>query len=62
MWRDWVFALGLVLAVEGLVYAAFPLTARRWLAALVQAGPETLRWTGLLSACVGVAILWILRG
>ena len=59
---EFVVAIGLVLAIEGLVFAAFPRTAKR-LAANAIASPEAaLRIAGVVSAALGVALIWLVRG
>lgn len=55
-------ALGLVLAVEGALYAAFPAFMRRALAALGEQPDQALRVGGLLALATGVAIVWMVRG
>lgn len=57
-----IVALGLVLALEGFVYGAFPALAKR-LAAEVLAIPETtLRVAGIAAMAAGVVIVWLVRG
>jgi len=59
---EFVVAIGLVLAIEGLVFAAFPGAAKR-LAANALATPEgTLRVAGVVSAILGVVLIWLVRG
>ena len=55
-------ALGLVLAIEGLLFASFPAGARRAGENLASTPETTLRLVGVLSAAVGVFIVWLLRG
>jgi uncharacterized protein len=58
---DFLAALGLVLVIEGILFAAFPVAAKRAMTA-VFATPETgLRITGLISAIIGVLIVWLVR-
>jgi uncharacterized protein len=58
---DFLTALGLVFAIEGLLFAAFPGAMRRAMAA-VALSPETfLRYSGLASAAIGVAIVFVVR-
>jgi len=60
--RDFFVAIGLVLAIEGLMFAALPGTAKR-LAANALATPDgALRIAGLLCALLGVLIVWSIRG
>lgn len=61
MW-DILTALGLVLAVEGLMYAAFPGTMKRAMAQIMDMPPEQMRIAGLVAAILGVFIVWLARG
>ena len=59
---DFVVAIGLVLAIEGLIFAAFPQAAKR-LAANALASPDgSLRIAGVVAAILGVALIWLVRG
>jgi|tagenome__1003787_1003787.scaffolds.fasta_scaffold20909647_3 uncharacterized protein len=53
-----VAAIGLALAIEGLFCAAAPDVARRAMAEAAQAPRERLRLTGIVTAVLGVAIVW----
>jgi uncharacterized protein YjeT (DUF2065 family) len=59
---DLIAALGLLLAIEGLTFAAFPGAARRAAAEIAQAPESLLRWVGLGAAALGVLVLWWVRG
>ncbi len=59
---DLIAALGLLLAIEGLTFAAFPGAARRAAAEIAQAPEGLLRGIGLGSAVLGVLALWWVRG
>jgi uncharacterized protein YjeT (DUF2065 family) len=57
-----VVAIGLVFVIEGLIFAAFPGAAKR-LAATALGSPEnSLRIAGIVSAVVGVVLIWLVRG
>jgi uncharacterized protein len=59
---EFVVAIGLVLALEGLMFAAFPEAVKR-LAANALATPDgVLRVAGVASALLGVALIWLVRG
>lgn len=60
MWEI-LAAIGLVLAVEGLLYAAFPAEMKRAMAQILELRPDQLRYAGLVAAAIGVAIVWIAR-
>ncbi|HWL79955.1 MAG TPA: DUF2065 domain-containing protein [Roseomonas sp.] len=49
-----------VLALEGLLYAAFPAAMQRALAGLTGLPPERLRIAGLVMAAAGVALATLL--
>lgn len=55
-------ALGLVLAIEGALYALFPVGMRRLVAEVLQQPDERLRRFGLIAAALGVGIVWLVRG
>jgi uncharacterized protein len=58
---DLLAALGLALAVEGLLFAAFPDTVRRAMLEAADSPRERMRLVGIASAVTGVAIVWIAR-
>ena len=51
-------ALGLVLVVEGLVYALAPSLVEQLLAALREMPIEARRVMGLVSVAIGLILLW----
>jgi uncharacterized protein len=61
MW-DLVAALGLVLAVEGILFAAFPDATRRAMYEASQTPRDRVRLVGLVSGVIGVLIVWAVRG
>jgi uncharacterized protein YjeT (DUF2065 family) len=60
--EDALLAVGLVLALEGALYALFPDGMRRALATAVALPPDQLRIAGLVAAVLGVGIVWLIRG
>ena len=58
---DFQAAIGLFLAIEGILFAAFPLAAKRAMSAAMEMPDNRLRVMGLVSAVVGVAIVWLVR-
>jgi uncharacterized protein YjeT (DUF2065 family) len=52
--------LGVVLAVEGRLYAVAPAAMRRLVAALASQPEARLRGAGLVAAVIGLAIAWAL--
>ena len=53
-----LLALGLVLIVEGLVYALAPSLIDQMLAALAAIPPEARRMVGLLALVLGLVLVW----
>jgi uncharacterized protein len=58
---DLLAAIGLLFAIEGIMFAAFPLSAKRAMAAVMDMPDGRLRIVGLGSALVGVLIVWLVR-
>ena len=58
---DLVAAHGLALALEGLVFAAFPEAVRRALLDAAETPRERMRLVGIVSAVLGVVIVWSVR-
>lgn len=58
---DFLAALGLVFAIEGICLAAFPLVAKRAMAQVMGMPESRLRIVGVASAIVGVLIVWLVR-
>ena len=59
---DFLAAIGLFFAIEGILFAAFPMTAKQAMAAALGISDSRLRLTGLVSAALGVVIVWLVRG
>jgi len=59
---DFLAALGLVFVIEGLVFAAFPGSAKRSMAAVMATSDTTLRLIGIGSAVFGLILVWLIRG
>jgi uncharacterized protein YjeT (DUF2065 family) len=58
---DFLIALGLVFALEGLIFAAFPGTAKRAMTSALESSDAMLRIVGIVSAIIGVVLIWIVR-
>jgi uncharacterized protein len=58
---DLLAAVGLVFAIEGIVFAAFPLGAKRAMAAALDMPDGRLRIAGLVSALIGIGVVWLVR-
>jgi uncharacterized protein YjeT (DUF2065 family) len=59
---DFLVALGLVFAIEGLVFAALPGPAKRAMASMLDTPDATLRVVGVASAAIGILLIWLVRG
>jgi uncharacterized protein YjeT (DUF2065 family) len=59
---DFLAALGLFFAIEGIFLAAFPAGAKRTMATVIEMPDGPLRIAGIISAVVGVLIVWLVRG
>ena len=58
---DFLAAVGLVFVIEGLVFAAFPVQAKRAMASVMETPEMTLRAIGIGSAVIGLVIVWLVR-
>ena len=56
-----ILAIGLVLVVEGLVFALAPFRMEQTLEALREITPETRRLIGLAALAVGVLLIWLAK-
>lgn len=59
---DLLAALGLMLVIEGALYALFPDAMRRMTAQIALLPAAHLRTAGLLLACLGFAVVTLVRG
>lgn len=59
---DLLVAFGLVLVIEGLVWAAAPRLGLRMLAAAAQLPEQSLRLGGAAAIAAGVVVVWLVRG
>ena len=51
-------SLGLLLIIEGLLYALFPNRMKSMIKSMLEMNNDTLKWVGLASAIVGFLMLW----
>jgi uncharacterized protein len=58
---DFLVAVGLVFAIEGILFAAFPALTKRALAHVMETPDNVLRMMGIASAAIGVVIVWLIR-
>ena len=59
--RDLVTALGLVLVIEGLIYAANPAGLKNMMAMAQQMSDQSLRIGGIAALGLGFVIVWLAR-
>lgn len=59
---DLLTALALVLVIEGLLLAVFADRLELLMARLCEVPPEVLRISGLVSALLGLFVVWLIRG
>jgi uncharacterized protein YjeT (DUF2065 family) len=60
--NDFYTALGLVLVIEGAIYALFPDGMQRVMSQMQDMPPGALRLAGLGAAVAGVIVVWAVRG
>ena len=51
-------SIGLLLIIEGLLYALFPNRMKSMIKSMLEMNNDTLKWGGLASAIVGFLMLW----
>ncbi|HGG65608.1 MAG TPA: DUF2065 domain-containing protein [Rhodobacteraceae bacterium] len=57
-----ILAFGLVLVIEGLVYALAPWLVESLLEAMKEMPLETRRRIGLVAVAIGVGLVWLAKG
>jgi uncharacterized protein YjeT (DUF2065 family) len=58
---DFLGGVGLVFAIEGLMFAAFPGFVRNRMTEALELGEGKMRTVGIVSAIIGVVIIWVVR-
>jgi uncharacterized protein YjeT (DUF2065 family) len=48
--------------IEGLLFAAFPAAAKRLAATALESPENSLRIAGIVSAVLGLILIWLVRG
>ena len=51
-------SLGLLLILEGLLYAIFPNRMKSMIIKMTEMSNDSLKWGGLMSAILGFLMLW----
>jgi len=59
---EFLVAIGLVFVIEGLLFAAFPAAAKRLAATAIESPETSLRVAGIISAVIGLVLIWVVRG
>ena len=59
---DFLVGIGLVFVIEGLIFAAFPGSAKKAVAAVLDTPDASLRVVGIVSAVFGIILVWLMRG
>ncbi len=59
---DLIVALGLVLVIEGSLYAAFPGGIKRMMDMAQKMPEHSLRSGGIAALVLGVLVVWLVRG
>lgn len=59
---DLTVAIGLVLVIEGLLWALVPGAARRMLEIAAETPQNTLQTFGWVAVATGLGLVWLVRG
>jgi uncharacterized protein YjeT (DUF2065 family) len=59
---DLIVAVGLVLVIEGLIWALSPALGRQLLAAAAATPEDSLRKAGWAAIALGAFVVWMIRG
>ena len=60
--NDLIVAFGLMLVIEGVLYALFPAFMRRAMAQVLAMADGQIRGVALGTAFIGLVIVWLVRG
>ena len=56
-----LIGFGLILIIEGLIYAIFPEGRKKLLTRMIDMPVSALRSGGLVAAVIGLALLWAMK-
>ena len=59
--KELIIAIGLVLFIEGILYALFPSKMKNMLKAIEKWPTNQLRISGMLFAVIGFAVIWYFK-
>ena len=59
--RELIIAFGLLLFIEGILYALFPSKMKNMLKTIEKIEPTQLRTGGLIFALIGFGIIWYMK-
>lgn len=58
---DFLIGVGVLLVIEGLMFAALPAWMRRAMESVLKTPDNILRITGIGTAVVGLIVIWLVR-
>ena len=59
--KELIIALGLLLFIEGILYALFPSKMKNMLKTIEKIEPTQLRTGGLIFSLIGFGIIWYMK-
>tara|TARA_B100000686_G_C16201454_1_gene670795 strand:+ start:169 stop:354 length:186 start_codon:yes stop_codon:yes gene_type:complete len=59
--KELIIAIGLLLFIEGMLYALFPSKMKNMLKSIEKMQVNQLRFAGLIFALIGFAIIWYFK-
>ncbi len=60
--NDFLVAFGLVLVIEGAIYAIAPDRMKQMMRQMMEIPDQSLRTVGLIAAVIGLGVVWMVRG